>query len=202
MHKLTAETGKFEDDAASTFCVYVSGWGPVYMGHYSVISSFFRKVDSTCGPEGGGERMERWSVCLFNRELVSQPDPILRTWAGMWVGSVCFHPVLAFRFHCFGAMSLSVKTVVCGGYTLYFTIRSNIFSNSLRVFVSACAHTYSMSMWACVVSVLGGICWQRPRGWHPAVGTGQGPKAVIKARKRKGTTHIQKQTVPHLSLLY
>lgn len=27
----------------------------------------------------GEERLERDCVCLFNRELVSQPDPILRT---------------------------------------------------------------------------------------------------------------------------
>lgn len=34
----------------------------------------------------GGERLERECVCLFNRELVSQPDPILRSWN---VGGFC-----------------------------------------------------------------------------------------------------------------
>lgn len=66
---------------------------------------FLRKVDSTCGgPEGGGRGWKE-NVCLFN----SEPAPILRSRAGMWVGFVCFHPVLALRIHCFGPMNLSVK---------------------------------------------------------------------------------------------
>lgn len=79
----------------------------------------------------------------------------------MWAGSVCFHPVLAFRFHCFGAMSLSVKTVVYGGYTPYFTLRSSIFSNSLRALCLHVCTTYIMCMHVCLcvsVSVLGRIC--------------------------------------------
>lgn len=107
----------------------------------------------------GRERLERECVCLFNRELVSQPDPILRTRAGMWVVFVCFHPVLAFRIHCFGSVSFSVKMLCCIWRlcSVFFTICSNIFC-----YVDVCVYCKCVYICVCVclyvMSVLGSIC--------------------------------------------
>lgn len=93
---------------------------PVYTGDLSVISCFLEEGGFHLWWTWRGERGWRENVCLFN----SEPAPILRSRAGMWVGFVCFHPVLALRIHCFGPMSLSVKMLCCeyDGYAVYFTL--------------------------------------------------------------------------------
>lgn len=71
IHMLTAQTGKFEHDAASSWCVCEhqdeapAGTNASARATRRLFPVFFRKVDSTCGGLEGGERGWRENVCVF-----------------------------------------------------------------------------------------------------------------------------------------
>lgn len=75
----------------------------------------------------------------------------------MWVGFVCFHPVLAIKIHCSGPISLTVN-ILCWMwrlYSIFYNMQKNILFCSNICILRSCIHLCEC---ACVVSVLGSFC--------------------------------------------
>lgn len=171
-----------------------AGFSPSTWSTHLLFPVWFRKMNSTRGGAEWEREAEEKCVCLIGSLLASQP--ILRTWAGMWVGFVILYSVFGLLNPLFWPFLLVSVWKSCA-YWGYKNLFLRICSNILVWWLDA----FCVCVWCvCVVFVQGSICWQRPRGLQSAVGTEQCPKGVIKTRKHAGDKHTHTSSLVILIL--
>lgn len=176
-------------------CLHV--WGSEAPATGSFFPCFFllsagRRFPLLSEPEGFVERQPRECACLFYAELFTQPDPILRSWN---VGGF-FQPFIIVEFIVFHRR---FKV-----WQFLSWMQSWIYNMLWRIYVVCvkilCKRLHLGGSVFLRVRALGSLCWQRPRGWHPAAETGQGLKGIIKTRKHTGVNTTK--TFPQVLLLH